>query len=234
MILHILVFGLKYKCQFVCFVMFNHNFYFMYVQIQNYQSHNPYVLLAEATSTFTNTHFNEPWMSIAAVSPSDVTIWQYVTSCPRAAYLCVSAGLPIEVVRTESREQRVETTGTIQIQPQPPQYGSCPRVRIICTKFQWYLAPKLGYSVWTSAEMWHNLIKSKLSINWKSQKLARTGNKLTCKTLLRLPSLDWRLTGTVSGVRAVSPVCQENSKTKSILLYLGLTVLPILHSPLNQ
>ena len=127
------------------------------------------------------------------------------------------------VQRAESGDHR-DNTNTAQ----PPQYGSCPRVRIICTKFQWYLAPKLGYSVWTSAEMWHNLLKSKLSINWKSQKLARTGNKLTCKTLLRLPSLDWRLTGTVSGVRAVSPVCQENSKTKSILLYLGLTVLPIL------
>ena len=154
-----------------------------------------------------------------------------MTSCPRAAYLCVSAGLLIEVVRTESREWRPPGQYNTA---QPPQYGSCPRVRIICTKFQWYLAPKLGYSVWTSAEMWHNLIKSKLSINWKSQKLARTGNKLTCKTLLRLPSLDWRLTATVSGVRAVSPVCQENSKTKSILLFLRLTVLPILHSPLNK
>ena len=122
--------------------------------------------------------------------------------------------------RAESRDHR-DNTNTAQ----PPQYGSCPNVRIICTKFQWYLAQKLGYSAWTSSEMWHNLIKSKLSINWKSPKLSRTGNKLTCKTLLRLPSLDWRLTGTVSGVRAVSPVCQENSKTKSILLFLGLTVL---------
>ena len=126
---------------------------------------------------------------------------------------------------TESREWR--PPGQYKYSPTST-IRQLPQLRIICTKFQWYLAPKLGYSVWTSAEMWHNLIKSKLSINWKSQKLSRTGNKLTCKTLLRLPSLDWRLTGTVSGVRAVSPVCQENSKTKSIWLFLGLIVLPIL------
>ena len=149
-----------------------------------------------------------------------------------AAYVCVSAGLPIQVVRTERAESR-----------RPPgQYthshylhNTAAAPRIICTKFPWYLVPKLGYSVWTSSEMWHNLIKSKLSINWKTQKLVKTGNKLTCRTLHRVPSLDWRLTATVSSVRAVSLVCQENSKTKAILLFLLLTVLPpILHSPLNQ
>ena len=128
----------------------------------------------------------------------------------------------------ESREQRPPG------QYQYNLYNTAAAPRIICTKFSWYLAPKLGYSVWTSSEMWHNLIKSKLSINWKSQKLVKTGNKLTCRTLHRVPSLDWRLTATVSSVRAVSLVCQENSKTKSILLFLRLTVLPILHSPLNQ
>ena len=146
----------------------------MEVQLHKYQRHNLSVFLADATSTFTNTHFNEPWMSIAAVSPSDVTIWQYVTSCPRAAYLCVSAGLPIQVVRTERAESR-RPPGQYKYNHYLHNTAAAPR--IICTKFSWYLAPKLGYSVWTSVEMWHNLIKSKLSINWKSQKLVRTEDR---------------------------------------------------------
>ena len=131
------------------------------------------------------------------------------------------------------REQRVETTGTIQIQPNLHNTAAAPTEDYLY-EVSMIFSSKTRLQCMNFRGNVDNLIKSKLSITWKSQKSARTGNKLTCKTLLRLPSLDWRLTGTVSGVRAVSPVCQENSKTKSILLYLRLTVLPILHSPLNQ
>ena len=162
-ILHILVIGLKYKCQF--FLMFTHNWYFMYVQIHNYQSYiiHMFCLQKRHLQFYIYKHslqwtMNEYSCSVA-LGCNNMTICDILSPPRISAYRWSAHSIGAYI---ESREQ--ETTGTIQTQPLPPQYGSCPKDYLYKVFMIFSSETRLQcMKVWTSAEMWHNLIKSKLS-----------------------------------------------------------------------